>query len=160
MTDKQKKISTLKSLISKWHIIRQKSVPLEHLLYAMAEDIESGIPTVPVDKVYACWMDAKSQSDFMPMDGALNESWKRMDTTVNIANGRIEYKPTHSCKYCPVVALRLGVTPPEETEGESRKASEPPDSQEIQCVLATVGKDKIIFEYWNTNEKSPYRGML
>ena len=158
MDEQHKRTATLRSLISKWHLMRQKAVPENHLLHAMANDINDGIPQIPSDKIYHCWMEAKSQSDFMPMDATLIRAWnEKINTARHNPNGRIEYKPAHSCRYCVVVALRLGVNPHDATEWEREESKLGISQGEIACVRSA--KPEIV-SFWSESTRSPYMGML
>ncbi len=63
----------------------------------------------------------------------------------------------HSCNYCPVVAIRLLGSIPEQTQWEIDMASKEPSHKEIECIRNSAG---IMINYWNTKSNSPYRGLL
>jgi hypothetical protein len=138
--------------------MRQKAAPIDHLLFAMASDINDGIKSIPSDKIYECWMVAKSESDFMPLDGSLNRAWKeKVDKRTHIPNSAIEYKPRHSCRYCIVVALRMGISIHDASEWEIEAYKGDITIGEINCILTS--KPDII-EFHNTHKRSPYQGVL
>jgi hypothetical protein len=105
-------------------------------------------------------MDAKSKSDFMPMDSALNDAWGRIDRSVHNPNAQIEYKPKHACKMCAVVTLRLGLQITDATDEEIWHSKQPVTEDELFCARATIARDPVIWRHWQESPKSPYSGML
>lgn len=150
--------------ISRAYKLAHKDLPKLDEIRMEAGQISKDLQDVPDDSLAPCYNHARLNSrSNIPTSRDIARSWYDAimpDIEAERKKTALQYKPSHECRYCPVVALRLGITTPDATEGEIRKSKEPIDSQEIQCVLATVGKDRQIFEYWNTNPKSPYKGML
>jgi hypothetical protein len=163
-----KRRKLLENLVTKWHTTRQRAVPLKHLLEYIADDIDSGIREIPADKIYDCWVIAKAESDFMPMDSSLLKAWReKVNTAVHIANSRIGYSPKHECPWCPVVAIRIHLAKtgevggvPDPTTWEIAQATQDITHKELSCMRSVCRIGTPELEHWNESPKSPYRGLL
>ena len=154
--------SIISALVQKWNTVRKIPNPPRQEISAMAEEILDAVQGIPTHRLLDCWTVARGKTQWMPRESELNAAWSSIcqQEAPRLENRALPYRPVHSCRYCPVVALRLGTKVPGPSEWEMQAAGGPVTSDELDCVRATLSRTPGEWMFWDRNEKSPYRGML
>lgn len=153
------KSETLRERLKSWTIGRGMQLQEPTTVSVMINELLEDIEEIPEIHVSDCWASAKRNSQYMPRGCDLLKAW-REDVSKRPANatGYLSPPKKHECIYCSVVALRLGVTPPDSTDWEKEHAKKPVTERELACVKAYM--KGIELDFWNSSDKSPYSGML
>lgn len=150
--------------VAKAYRLAHRDVPKAGDLQTEAMMIITDTDCIPMAYIARCYAYARvhGRSSVPTSKDVVNAWYSEIKAEhVKEANSMaIEYRPSHSCRYCPVVALRLGLEVPDATDEERRVAAEPITRDELLCVGSTTIKDSTLHRFWNESQSSPYRGML
>jgi len=148
---------TIRKLVVAWYMGKGQQVPSGTVLSAIVASYMDDLATIPMQHLNEAWRRVKAESTYLPESPRINAVWRDICSEIPKIGSVPPRK--HECKYCVVVATRLK-TLPDPTDWDLEMATLPITVGEIKCVLAYIGDRREIVEYWNTNQKSPYRGML
>lgn len=156
------KITLLSAEIARAYKLAHKDVPKVEDIRLEAGMMIKDCACVPDGYLGRCYTHARIHGrSSVPTSKDVVNAWYgdiKAEYTKEANTRSIEYKPKHECKYCAVVALRLGLAVPDSTEWEIDASKGLVTNDEIQCVLSI--NDNSIIRYWNESPKSTYRGML
>lgn len=156
------KITLLSAEITKAYKLAHRDVPKMDDVRLEAGMMIKDCSCIPEGFLGRCYTHARIHGrSSVPTSKDVVNAWYsdiKGEYTTEANTRAVEYKPKHECKYCNVVALRLGLVAPDSTELEINASKEPVTNDEIMCVLSTM--DDSIIRHWNESPKSPYRGML
>lgn len=148
--------------IAKAYKLAHREVPKPDDIRTEAAMIISDCSCVPRAFLKRCYEHARIHGrSSIPVSKDVVAAWYndvRADHKKELNSRAIEYKPRHQCAFCGVVALRLGVVPPDSNEWEQGMAKAAVTHGEALCVLAAT--DNTVLRYWNESSNSPYRGLL
>lgn len=143
-----------------WYLSRGIAIPPTETFAVMVHDILEDCAAIPGEYLDACFADAKRTSQYCPRGPEINNSWvSHIKPNIKPAP-MLEAPKKHSCEFCGIVAMRIGLHINEPTEKETEAASNPITQEEIDCLKNGIGSNKFYFEYWNTHKLSPYKGLL
>ena len=156
-------IDALTAEIAKAYKLSHTAMPqpkeMQNEAMLILADTQSYIPNAWVIK---CYIHARLHGvSYIPTSRTIIKAWEdaiRDQYRAEQQKPAIEPSKAHSCDMCTIVALRLGITPPNATEGEIKASKERVTLKELNCIRATA--KPYVLRYWNNKPDSPYRGMF